>query len=104
MPPNSLVGGLCGGAITNIRLGLVAEAGRKLPKFGMFSKFSNRKRVRSFYLIHLERVAAAPEKIAGHYCLPINLQLRNLDQWDEVAIKQRAEELSKRALIIWPKS
>jgi len=46
--------------------------------------------------------AAKRKKIAEHSVLPLNQMAANLEVWDESVIKNRALELLKRALIIWP--
>lgn len=43
-------------------------------------------------------------EILASSVLPINLQLRSIDVWDEATIERRGRELLGRALAIWPRS
>jgi hypothetical protein len=42
-------------------------------------------------------------ELLSHSLLPINLQLRNAEVWDEAAIENRSNDLFKRALNLWPR-
>lgn len=42
-------------------------------------------------------------KMLSHSLLPINLQLQQIDVWDEDAILNRSKHLFERALSIWPR-
>ncbi len=46
---------------------------------------------------HLKKTALLDSSL-----LPLNQQLRDVEQWDEEAIQRRAKELFRRALQIWP--